>query len=782
MTKKLKTGLMHSPAENDMSLVNGLPRTIRSPLPARGNRTWKQTAALGAGLTLVSLLSACQTFEGFKRDLAGQKTASSPQTPARTVSVSGAILEESRIGYGLQRRQRTAVQPTVDGPVSSDDQRYTVSTPSTTGTVPTLTQPDYTDVSGQATSSAPQTRVGSIEAYVAPLPVPQFIDIVFGDMLQVPFVIGKDVQTMSDVVQLRSSGKMQAADFQILVSEALKEYGVRIVPENGSYKVIKDEALRSRIPKFIKSRAKSRTRSDLRPIIQFVEMQAVDAASMFTLLKQTFADKKDTIRIDSNQQNNFLTLSGLPEDVDVALAIITDLDELEYAGSQVNKYTPQYWNVEEFAAVVENALKVEGWAVTSNPILARTIFLMPVSYSNDLFVFAKTPAAHERVTHWLRELDRPVKGGDTQQIFIYQVKNVAAEDLAGTANNVLSGGGGNITAGLNTAGSGALGAGAANIQAQSPGGTGGGLTKNLTRFTVDPSGNRIIFTGTSNDYSKLLSLLEQLDTPAPEVLIELQIAEVTLTNNSNFGVDFSIADIGLGNLTGSAGTAGLGLSSNGLTVGLLGNDIEATLNAFANNRRVKILSTPILTARSGSQAELQVGQDIPVLTAQRAANNQDGVGVTDILQSVDYRKTGVLVSIEPIVFSDNRIDLKISQEVSSALDTGNSTISSPTISNRSLTTQLSLEDGQTAVMGGLIQRSYTVDEQGVPILKDIPLIGQAFSSDGLAQSDTELVILITAYVLRGQSDKDQFVRRLGHGIDHSLADEGRIFTLLPRQF
>ena len=85
-------------------------------------------------------------------------------------------------------------------------------------------------------------------------------------------------------------------------------------------------------------------------------------------------------------------------------------------------------------------------------------------------------------------------------------------------------------------------------------------------------------------------------------------------------------------------------------------------------------------------------------------------------------------------------------------------------------------------MGGLIQRSYTVDEQGVPILKDIPLIGQAFSSDGLAQSDTELVILITAYVLRGQSDKDQFVRRLGHGIDHSLADEGRIFTLLPRQF
>lgn len=179
---------------------------------------------------------------------------------------------------------------------------------------------------------------------------------------------------------------------------------------------------------------------------------------------------------------------------------------------------------------------------------------------------------------------------------------------------------------------------------------------------------------------------------------------------------------------------------------------------------------------------MQVGQDIPVLSSQRAANTQDGVGITDVLQTIDYRSTGVLVSIEPIVFSDNRIDLKISQEVSSAVDTANSSISSPTISNRSLTTQLSLEDGQTAVMGGLIQRSYTIDESGVPILKDIPLIGQAFSSDGLSQADTELVILITAYVLRGQSDKDQFVRRLSRDVDISLAENGRIFTLLPRQF
>jgi len=748
-----------------------------------------------AAIALIMSLSACQTLEGLQRDLSGQKLAprvTNAQSQQATLQMgerggpytrtSGATLEENEIGYGLERGPRRYVEPVQNNPANAR-QNYTTTLPSDVAAVPTLTNPNGADYNDGISRIAPQTKVRSIEAYVAPLQLPQFVDIAFGEMLQVPFVIGKDVSAMTDIVQLRSSGKMTGADFQTLVIDALKEYGVRVVPENGSYKVIQDAALRSRVPKFIKSRARARTRSDLRPIIQFVEMQAVDANSMYGILMETFSSKTDVIRIKSNPQNNYLTLSGLPEDVNVALSIISQLDELEFAGSQVRKYTPQYWNVDEFSTVVEQALSVEGWEVTSNPGLSRTIFLMPVEYSNDLFIFAKTAQAHARVTNWLAELDRPVQGGDAKQIYIYQVKNVAAEELANTANSVLSDRA--DIGGISTA-QGALDnnrSGNTNINTrQSSGGDGGGLTSGQTRFTVDASGNRIIFTGTSSDYTKLRSLLEQLDTPAPEVLIEVQIAEVSLVNNTNLGLDFRLSDIGLGNVTATAETAGLGVGSTGLSVGLLGNDIDATLNAFASNRRVKLLSTPILTARSGSAAEIQVGQDIPVLSSQRASNVQDGVGQTDILQSIEYRKTGVLLSIEPIVFSDNRIDLTIAQEVSSELDTGNSNISSPTISNRSLSTQLSLEDGQTAVMGGLIQRSFTVDDKGVPFFKDIPLVGRLFSSEGLSEDNTELVVLITAYVLRGQTDKDQFVRRLSSGMDQLLVDDSRMLTLSPRKF
>lgn len=463
--------------------------------------------------------------------------------------------------------------------------------------------------------------------------------------------------------------------------------------------------------------------------------------------------------------------------MDQALVIISQLDELNFAGAQVRRYTPKYWDVEEMSQALAQALRREGWQVATELNQTRTISLMPVTYSNDLFIFAKTAAAHRRVDRWLTELDRPVQGGDQEQIYIYQVRNVDAEILAETANAALTGRSVSLPA--------ALGDGPAQGQpvqgqaAQGQAGFGGG---GGTIFTVDLIGNRILFSGTANEYEKLIKLLKQLDTPAPEVLIEVKIAEVTLTDETSYGVEFFIDDIGSETIQATAQTGGLGLGSSGITFSVLTGNVDAAVNAFASNSRVKVLSTPTLVARSGGSSSIQVGQDVPIITSQRAASTQAGDGPLDILQAVDYRSTGVLMEIEPIVFSEDRIDLTIIQEVSSTLATANSTINSPTISNRTISTQLSLEDGQTAVMGGLIQEDIIRDDTGVPILKDIPLIGQVFSNDALSTTRTELLVLITAYVLRGQEDKSRFVRYLSDRIDQAVLDESRLTTLLPKQF
>ena len=716
----------------------------------------RNSAALLLGSVI--FLTGCQTLKGDKTKKVRSKN-----------EISSSTLSGSKLGNQIIRNQKIPNR-TYESTTSSTISGLKV--PSQVGRVPILSQQNQ-DADDGGNSRAPRAKVKKVDAFVSPLSVPQFIDVVYGEMLGVPYVTGPEVAKMTDVVQLRSSGEMKAADFQSLVSDALEAYGVRVVPENGTFQILQDKALRSRIPKFIKSRARLRTRSDLRPVIQFVEMRAVDANSMLGFLRQAFGTRNDKLTITANQGQNYVSLAGLPEDVDAALAIILELDELSFSGSEIQRYTPQYWNAEEFTKTLSDALTVEGWSVTENINLDRAIFLMPVEYSNDVFIFAKTRVAHDRVENWIRQLDKPIQGGDTEQIFIYQVKNVDASILADTANSVLFSSGGN---GHNTQLSSIGTSGAQND-------SGALISKNSNAvFNVDPLGNRIVFTGTSTDYNKLQNLLEQLDTPAPEVLIEVQIAEVTLTDETNYGMDFFIDDLGNNSVRGTAQTGGLGVGTSGLTVGFLSGNVDATINAFATNRQVKLLSTPILVARSGGEAEIQVGQDIPIITAQRAANNQSGSGPTDILQSIDYRKIGNLLSISPIVFSNDRIDLSITQEVSSTVDVSNSTISSPTISNRSLSTQLSLEDGQTAVLGGLISENYIRDERGVPILKDIPILGQAFSNDALSVNRTELIILITAYVLRGQQDKNQFVNRLSNRVDTLLANEDRFVTLLPKKY
>lgn len=638
--------------------------------------------------------------------------------------------------------------------------------------VPRISTPQKDNGPG-VSSKPPKIPVDTIEAYVTPSPLPEFIDVVFGEMLKVPYVTGPGVAARKDIVQLRSSGTLSSEDFFELVESALREYGVRVVPENGVYRILEDQALKARMPRYIRSRAQPGTPISLRPVIQLVELYAVNANSMVVLLKQFMGDKSKNVTIKANPLKNTITLSGLPDDVDAIISIIKELDELNYAGSSVQRYSPVYWEATALVKEVNKILTVEGWQVSNSIAAPRTINLLPIEYSNDIFIFSRNKALSERANEWLKELDRPVKAGDNTQLFIYQVGNIDALDLADIANNALSvGKKRGPSAGVTGAQPGANGAGSGGRSAR-PSAQG-------DKFVVDPIGNRLIFSGTASEYDRILPLLKQLDRAPAEVLIEVTIAEVTLNDSTKFGLEFFINDIGANNFKNSFGTQGLGIGGTGFNVAIANGDVTLNANTLATNSDIKVLSTPRLMARSGGSASITVGTDVPVISSQRAANSQSTSGVTDVLQTVTYRKTGVILNIEPIVFSNNRIDLTISQEVSATIDSGSGAISSPTISNRSLDTQLSLEDGQTAVLGGLMQDTITSKETGVPLLKDIPFIGSVFSSNAISSDRTELLVLITAYIMRGQEDKKAFVDSLTREINSSLGQSGSLITLLPK--
>ena len=186
-------------------------------------------------------------------------------------------------------------------------------------------------------------------------------------------------------------------------------------------------------------------------------------------------------------------------------------------------------------------------------------------------------------------------------------------------------------------------------------------------------------------------------------------------------------------------------------------DINASLNAAASRNQVSILSSPRLLAASGKTATMQVGTQVPIITTQQTAPDGSVAGTSNILQQVQYRDTGVVLEIEPIVNSSRRVELTISQEVSDAQGNTTSDIQSPIILTRSISTTLSVDDGETVLLAGLISENFSEGEGGVPYLKDIPVFGNLFKSSSKSLSKTELIILLTPYIIDSQ-DTSRSVR------------------------
>ena len=205
------------------------------------------------------------------------------------------------------------------------------------------------------------------------------------------------------------------------------------------------------------------------------------------------------------------------------------------------------------------------------------------------------------------------------------------------------------------------------------------------------------------------------------------------------------------------GTAN-GLGSSGLNMALnSAGQTRATLNAFYDNKQAVIRSSPKLMVRSGEEARIEVGNEIPVVTGtSQASDNPDA----PINKTVQYRQTGVILSIKPTVQASGVVDLLVSQELSEQADTSSSSEAlSPTIMNRKVETALTLRDGGSVMLAGLISSSKGEGDTGVPLLGDIPWLGNFFKSKSNSENRTELVVMIIPYVMRDFSEAQSLTER-----------------------
>jgi general secretion pathway protein D len=170
-------------------------------------------------------------------------------------------------------------------------------------------------------------------------------------------------------------------------------------------------------------------------------------------------------------------------------------------------------------------------------------------------------------------------------------------------------------------------------------------------------------------------------------------------------------------------------------------------------------------ARNGETATISVGQQVPILTSQQTTGSIVP-GATGITQTIQYKDTGIILKVKPVIHAGGRIDVDVSQEVSSAGTTSTGVSSSPTFSSRKIDTKLSIQDGATVLLGGLISDSNERGNSGVPLLKDIPLLGSLFRTQTGSTKKTELIVLITPYII----DDNQAAQAITQAFRAQLGD------------
>jgi len=289
-----------------------------------------------------------------------------------------------------------------------------------------------------------------------------------------------------------------------------------------------------------------------------------------------------------------------------------------------------------------------------------------------------------------------------------------------------------------------------------------------TTIVADLATNAIVIRTEPVNFPILSQTIQELDVRPPQVLLEVQVVEVTLDEATQYGIDWwAYTDDSDTQVTARLGVQAFGDSAlSGLpdfimrAVQLGDIDVRAVIRALASDAEVRILSTPHVVALNNEEARILVGSQVPFTQSTRT-----GLDVV-VDQVVQYRDVGVQLTVIPTINADGYVTFRMLQEVS-ALTAQNveAALGASVISTREAETSAVVLNGQTVVIGGLMDESEEVTESGVPLLKDIPLLGYLFKSRGTRRVNTELAIFVTPYVIMTDADAEEQYRRVRGQID-----------------
>ncbi|MCX7544078.1 type II secretion system secretin GspD [Marinicella gelatinilytica] len=483
--------------------------------------------------------------------------------------------------------------------------------------------------------------------------------------------------------------------------------------------------------------------------VMAVPLDYISPAEMEKIL-EPYAQEGAIVKADNAR--NMLFLAGNYAELRNYLQTIKIFDVDWLAGMSTGIFYLE--RVESADIIVElEALFGEG---ADSPLAGMFRFL-PLERLNAVMVITPQEDYLQKAEKWVKRLDRADADG-ASNLYVYSVKNIKADDLAGYLNDVFGGGGGRSTSRKASGGSVTPGQEGREVSSSGAGNTATSVRRSSSNNNDDihisaiEDSNQLLIKAGVNDYEKIMSAIKRLDIEPLQVLVELKIIEVQLNDQISHGMELLFGDAAGGTPGVGAenkswpydfGTVSGSLGSGGASYRFLGTNAEAKLKMLESEGRVALLSTPSLMVLNNKNATINVGDQIPITNVGSLNNTGNTTGT---ITNTRYIQTGVQVDITPRVNPGGLVYMEVSQDVSSP-GIPDSEGGQPPISTRALNTEIAVQSGNTIVMGGLIKDDETYGRSGVPGLSRIPIIGNLFGSKSNSNIRTELMLLITPTVI-----------------------------------
>lgn len=588
----------------------------------------------------------------------------------------------------------------------------------------------------------------------------EVVKVILNDLLGVNYVLHPMVQ---GVVSLQTAKPLRREHLIPTLETLLRMNGAALIDQGERYEVVPlANAIQGRVVPQLgeSSRALPQGYS-----VQVVPLRYIGAEEMGAIL-QPLAPEGSLVRVDTLR--NLLVIAGTSPEMSNLLDTIQVFDVDWMAGLSVGFFVLEFAKANEVVTQLQGLLgdDAEGGAFKG---LFRFV---PLESANALLVISPQERYVEQVRDWITRLDMAEASGQAaERLFVYRVRHGDAENLANILSELFGGSG----ATSSTRSTGGVAPGLKEVSIASEGASSeGGTTTASTRarpsareislssevsIVADTVNNSLLVRASPRDYKKILDALKQLDIVPLQVLIEATVLEITLGGSLEYGVQwnfFSLAtkdqrsQFTLDGTLDSAVQSGIGASFPGFTWSIISrpDTIRATLSALAGENLVNVLSSPSVMVLDNQTAKIQVGQKVPVATTQ-----QQSTSTTDrIINTIEYKDTGVMLSVKPRVTPGGLVQMEIEQEVSTVATTESSNLDSPTFQTRNITSSVAVRSNQAVVLGGLIQDQRSDGRSGVPGLSNLPFAGGLFSERRKDAKRTELVVILTPKVIASDQD------------------------------